>query len=85
VEQAVYILCSITALACSLLLWRGFSRRRMRLLLWCCLFFLALGLENVILFVDLVLITDVDLTLVRRSIALTGVVLLLHGLIWESR
>lgn len=84
-EQAVYILCAITALACSILLWRGYSRRRVRLLLWCALFFLALGLENTILFVDLVLITDVDLTLFRRSVALIGVGVLMYGLVWESR
>jgi hypothetical protein len=84
-EQTAYILCAVAALACSLLLWRGYSRRRVRLLLWCSLFFLALTLENVILFIDVVLLgPDTDLSLLRHSVALIGVMLLLYGLAWET-
>jgi hypothetical protein len=84
-EEAVYILCALTALACSVLLWRGYVRRRVRLLLWCSLFFLGLTLENVLLFVDLVLIPDVDLLLLRKSVALAAVLLLIYGLVWETK
>lgn len=85
-EQAVYILCAVTALACGALLWRGFQRRHIRLLLWCALFFFAMSLENIILFVDVVVIPQgPDLLLVRRSIGLGGVMLLLYGLVWDTR
>lgn len=83
--SAVYILCAITALACALLLWRGYRRTGARLLLWSALCFLALTANNIALFVDLVVLpTEVDLTLVRSGLALLGLVLLLYGLIWEA-
>jgi hypothetical protein len=85
VEGAVYLLCAATALACGLLLLRGFRRSRVRLLLWCGLFFLALFAENVLLFIDVVLVPDIDLSGVRNSVALAGTALLLYGLIWDAR
>jgi hypothetical protein len=85
VEGAVYLLCAITALACSALLLRGWWRRRVRLLMWCSLFFLALALENGILFVDLILAPDIDLAVMRNSVALVGVMALLVGLVWDTK
>ena len=75
----VFLLCAATALASGLLLLRSYHRTRVRLLLWCGLFFLALVLENVLVFVDLILVPDVDLELVRSSIALIGVTVFLYG------
>jgi hypothetical protein len=83
VEGLVYLLCATTALICSALLFRGFRRSGTRLLLWCALFFLSLALENAILFIDLVIVPDIDLITIRTSIALIGVTLLLVGLIWD--
>ncbi len=79
----VYLLCTVTAMTCGMLLFRGFRRNRTRLLLWCALFFLALALENLAVFVDLIIVPDMDLYLFRASIALVGVVLLVVGLIWD--
>lgn len=79
----VYLLCTITALACGALLFRGYRRSRTRLLLWCALFFLALALENLLGFVDLIIIPHTDLYFLRTSIALAGVTLFLGGLIWD--
>lgn len=85
-KSAVYILCGVTALACSILLFRGYRRSKARLLLWCSLFFLTVTLENVILFVDVIIIgPEVTLEMVRKSVALTGLMLLLYGLIWETK
>jgi hypothetical protein len=83
VEGLVYFLCAATALACGALLFRGFRRSGSRLLLWCGLFFLTLTLENVTLFIDLVVVPDIDLFALRTSAALVGVTLLLIGLIWD--
>ena len=79
----VYLLCAATALACGVLLFRGYGRSGTRLLLWCALFFLALTLENAIVFIDLIIVPDTDLYTLRTSIALVGVTLLLVGLIWD--
>ena len=84
-ERAVYILCALTALICAVLLLRGYGRSGTRLLLWCGIFFLAMTLENAVLFVDVVLVPSIDLSDIRRAVPLIGVVLLLYGLIWEVK
>lgn len=84
-EGLVYLLCAATALACAVLLGRGYFRSRVRLLLWLGLFFLSLAAENVALFVDAVVVPDVDLLPVRRAVALGGLAVLLYGLVWDAR
>ena len=84
-EGVVYILCALTALACAILLLRGFSRSRTRLLLWCGVFFVAMALENTILFVDVIVVPHIDLSDIRRAVRLTVLFLLLYGLIWEVK
>jgi hypothetical protein len=81
----VYGLCAATGIACALLLWRSWSRTRVRLLLWTCLCFVGLAINNVLLIVDLHLFPEVDLTLVRQASALIGVLVLLGGMIWDWR
>jgi hypothetical protein len=86
VEVSAYLLCTATALACTVLLWRGYRRSKVRLLLWSGLCFLAMTLENAILFVDRVITgPEVDLSLLRLTAALVGIVVLVFGLIWEDR
>ena len=85
--EAVYILCAATSVACAVLLARGFTRSRARFLLWSSLCFLALALNNVLLFVDKVIYADVDmpaLSLARTAVALVGLTLLVYGLIWDA-
>ena len=81
--EAVYILCALTSVACAVLLLRGYSRSRLRLLLWSGLCFAALAVSNMVLFVDLVIFQGVDMSLWRSSIALVGIATLLYGLIWD--
>ena len=83
--ELVYVLCAATSIACAVLLLRGYQRSRMRLLLWSGLCFAGLALNNVALFVDLVIIPSVDLSLVRSGTALIAMLVLLFGLVWESR
>jgi len=81
--EAVYILCALTSGVCAVLLLRGYSRSRVRLLLWSGLCFVLLAISNLVLFVDLVVMPGMDLSLVRSSIGLVGVATLLYGLIWD--
>lgn len=81
----VYVLCAATSTACALLLWRQYARTRVRLLLWTCLCFVGLALNNVLLIVDLQLIPGTDLTIARQVPALLGVAVLLGGMIWDGR
>ena len=81
---AVYILCALTSLACALLLLAAYRRERARLLLWSCLCFGWLAVNNVLLVVDLVLATDIDLSIARVATALVGLLTLLFGLIYDT-
>ena len=81
----VYLLCFATSAACALLLWRGWRRSGVRLLLWTFACFLGLALNNLLVFIDVVALPGVDLTFVRNLPALAGIALLLIGMIWDSR
>lgn len=81
----VYALCGLTSIACAVLLLRAYSASRVRLLLWAGLCFVGLALNNVLLFVDMRLVPEVDLSVARSLPALAGLLLLVYGLVWESR
>ena len=84
--EAVYILCAITSILCALLLLRGYRATRARLLFWASLCFGFLALNNVVLYFDLVVLpTQVDLFWYRNTAAVAGMLVLVFGLIWESR
>lgn len=82
--KAIYVLCAATSIACFVLLWRGYRRSGARLLLWSGLCFLGLAGNNVVLFIDCVVLPDIDLSILRSALALVGLLLLLYGLIWEA-
>lgn len=83
--EAVYLLCALTSVLCAGLLIRSYRANRSKLLLWSTLCFVGLALNNILLFVDLVLIPAHDLQLWRSFAALIAFVTLLIGLVWESR
>ena len=82
--SVVYLLCALTSLVCALLLLAAYRRERARLLLWSCVCFGWLALNNALLVVDLVVVTDIDLSIVRVSTALAGLLTLLFGLIYDT-
>ena len=83
--EAVYVACALTSLLCAGLMLRSWLESRSSLLLWCLVCFVGLALNTVLLFVDKVVITDQDLSLLRGLPAAVGVAALLGGLIWETR
>jgi hypothetical protein len=84
VAAIVYVIGAFTSAACATLLMRGYFRGRKKLLLWSGLCFAGLAISNILIFVDLVLIPDVDLYGYRLATAAVAMLLLLYGLIWES-
>jgi hypothetical protein len=81
----LYGLCALTSVACMLLLFRGYRRSGLRLLLWSALCFVGLSVSNILLFFDLAVFTDsVDLRPWRLAAALAGLLFLLYGFIWEA-
>jgi hypothetical protein len=85
IAQLVYLLCGATSLACAVLLLRAYRQSGFRLLLWSGICFSALTLNNTLLFVDLIVVPDIDLSLWRNLTAFIGVGTLLVSLIWETR
>ena len=59
------------------------SPAEVNLLLWSGLCFCLLALNNLLVVVDLLLIPDIDLSLVRSLTALAAGSLMLYGFIWE--
>lgn len=83
-KPVLYAVAALTCLSCTALLLRRYTQTRARLLLWSTLCFLGLSVNNILLFVDLVLVPDADLRLYRHLASLTGTLLLLYGFIWEA-
>lgn len=81
----VYALCAVTSALCAVLLLRSWLAGRQRLVLWTALGFAGLFLNNLLLVVDQSVFPDVDLQVLRDASGLVAVLVLLGGLIWESR
>lgn len=75
---------ALTSFGCMALLFRGYTRTRSRLLLWSALCFIFLTANNVLLFVDSVVLPEIDLRPYRLLAALLGIGCLLYAFIWEA-
>ena len=83
-EKLIYALCALTALACTVLLLRGWARSRARLLLWSGLCFAGLTANNVVLILDRLVLPDVDLLPLRLALAAVTVWALAIALVMEG-
>jgi hypothetical protein len=82
--EAIYVLCALTSALCAVLLLRAFTRTRIRLLFWSALCFVGLTLNNALLFGDLVIWPQYDLSLTRGVAALGALAVLVYGLVTEA-
>lgn len=80
----VYILCALTSLVCSIMLFRAYTRNKFRLLFWCSFGFFGFALNNLLLFTDLIVLPKNDLISMRTLPALFGMVIMIYGLIMEE-
>jgi hypothetical protein len=81
---AIYLLSASTSLvACGLLL-RHYLQRRTRLLLWSCIGFFGLATNNVLVYVDLVVVAEVNLAAARTLVGAAAMIVMLAGFIWET-
>lgn len=83
--ESVYVLCALTSIVCAVLLLRGYRASRTRLLFWSSVSFAGLALHNVLLALDLIVLSDTNLFFWRTGVALISMLILLYGLVWESR
>jgi len=83
-KAMLYVVATLTCIACTILLVREYARTRFRLLLWSALCFVGLSINNALVYVDMVMYPELDLRLLRATSALVGMAFLLYGFIWEA-
>jgi hypothetical protein len=81
----VYLLCLMASVGCALLLTQAWRRTRAPLLLWSALCFGFLAMNNLFVFLDMVVVTSIDLSIVRQAMALAAICVMLYGFIWKVR
>lgn len=81
----VYVSCALLSILCTLLLFRGYWKSRSALLLWSSICFLGLALNNINLFIDMLIFPNVDIAgpLWRNFLTAASGSALLYGLIRE--
>jgi hypothetical protein len=80
---AVYFLCALTSLICTILLIRSYLKNHVKLIFWSAICFCGQLLSNCILFFDLILFPQVDFSIARLIPAFIGALLLTYSLIWD--
>lgn len=80
---AVYGLCLLTSALCAALLVRSWGRSRQPLLLWSAACFTLLAVNNLLVVLDMVVLTGVNLSVARQLTSLAAVGVLIYGFIWE--
>jgi len=83
--EVIYLLCAATSLGVAAMLLRQYLRVRTRLVLWSFLCFTGLAVNNVLVYIDLVMYTGVDLSVYRSAAGAAGMLMMVYGLVWESR
>jgi len=84
IAEAIYLLCAATSLTAAVLLLRHYNTRRTPLLLWSCVSFFGLAINNALVFIDFALLTGSDLSLPRTLVGSIAMLALVYGLIWEA-
>ena len=83
--ETVYLLCVATSALVAVMLVRSYVEKKSTLLLWSSLCFIGLAINNLLLVVDLLVVTSTDLSFARQGTALAAMLLLIVGLVWEAR
>lgn len=80
----IYGLCTVTSACCAWLLVRAFFASRARLLFWGSVCFALFAINNLVLLLDLVFLSSVNLVIVRNISALLAVCAMLYGLVCDE-
>ena len=83
--ELVYLLCALASLFCAGLLWRAYRENPSRLTFCSAICFAGFALNNGLLVLDLIIVPEWDLALLRAATAVVAVFTMLVGLIWEKR
>jgi hypothetical protein len=81
-EAVIYLLCVFTSALCAWLLVSAYLRRRQSMLLWSAVCFSLLAVNNLLVFADLILLPEFNLSLARLLTALAAGIVMLGSFIW---
>jgi hypothetical protein len=81
IGELIYLLCAATSLVAAVLLLRQFRARRSPLLLWSCIGFFGLAVNNALVFADFGLYPGTDLSMPRTITGAISMLVLLYGLL----
>jgi hypothetical protein len=84
IPDLVYLLCFVTSATSAVLLWRMYWRHRTHLLLCGSLCLAGLAVNNVLLVVDLVVISSPAFAAARAVLAAVSTLTLVIALIWDA-
>lgn len=84
-DATIYLLCAFTCLLCTVLLLRRWKATKLGLLFWSGICFLTLTAANVLLFLDRIVVREIDLAPVRNSTTLLAILFMIFGLIMGRR
>lgn len=84
IGEGIYLLCAATSLLAAILLLRQYRARRTSLLLWSCVGFFGLALNNLFVFLDFSFMRGTDLSVPRSFIGTMAMLALVYGLIREA-
>ncbi len=85
VQPFVFFMCVVASAICMILLLRGWRRTGNRLLFWSALCFVGLAINNLLVFLDIVIFpTEVNLLPFRHIASIGAISVLLWGFIWET-
>lgn len=80
----VYILSAFLSMSCAILLLAGYKKNKFTLLFWSSIGFFGFALNNSLLFVDVILLPNTDLSIMRTVPALIGMIIMVFGLVSDS-
>ncbi len=83
-EVVVYLLCLGTSVLCAALLVRSYLRTRAGLLFWSALSFVFLAINSLLVVLDMLVLTSLDLSPWRYAASLAAICVLLYGFIWRA-
>src|SRR5215467_1959978 len=75
--EVVYILCMATSILCAVLLFRSYRASRTKLLFWASLCFVGFAVNNVLLILDLYVVST-DLFYARTLVSLAALSVLIY-------
>ena len=85
IAKTIYLLCAAASLVVAMMLLRQYLKSRTRLLLWSLICFAGLAVNSILVYVDLVMYTGVDLSLYRSAAGAAAMAVMLYGRVWETR